>query len=314
MNRNSAVSGHLDGVTGYRHPDYARSLAEFGTPRLLPRSGGSVLERAIPGTSDRDATGCYPMFSCSDWAGLRADLDEWAPDLVCVSMVADPFGRYAPEELKDCFGSRVFPFKEHFVADLRQSPGRFVSKHHRYYARRALGSMTVERCARPADFADEWFGLYANVVERHRLAGLRAFSLAAFEAQLEVPGMVMLRALHDGKAVGAHLWYIQGDVAHSHLAASSPRGYELMAHYALYWSACEMLAGEVDWLNFGGAAGLDPAATDGLTRFKRGWSTGTRTAYFCGRIFNDEKYARALAQRGLSDNGYFPAYRKDEPF
>jgi hypothetical protein len=262
--------------------------------------------------SDRDAMGCYPMFSCTDWAGLRDDLEDLGRDLVCVSLVADPFGAHTPDGLRECFGHRVFPFKEHFIANLRQSPGTFVSKHHRYYSRRALSSVSVERCARPADFADEWFGLYANVVERHRLTGIRAFSLRAFVKQLEVPGMVMLRALHGGEPVAAHLWYVQDDVAHSHLAASSPRGYELMAHYALYWSALEMFAGETGWLNFGGAAGLDPAASDGLTRFKRGWSTETRTAYFCGRIFDDEKYARAITQRGISDNSYFPAYRKGE--
>ena len=46
-----------DAVTGYLHPGYARSLAEFGTPRELERSGGWLLERAIPGSSYFDAMG-----------------------------------------------------------------------------------------------------------------------------------------------------------------------------------------------------------------------------------------------------------------
>jgi hypothetical protein len=52
--------------------------------------------------------------------------------------------------------------------------------------------------------------------------------------------------------------------------------------------------------------------TDGLSRFKRGWATGTRPTYFCGRIFDHRRYADALTARGLEDDDYFPAYRKGE--
>ena len=37
-------------VTGYMHPGYAESLAEFGTPRELQHSGGWLQERMIPGS------------------------------------------------------------------------------------------------------------------------------------------------------------------------------------------------------------------------------------------------------------------------
>ena len=59
-------------ATGYAHPAYAESLAEFGVPRLLPRSGGWILERRIESFPDRDAAGCYPLFSCRDWSRLRS--------------------------------------------------------------------------------------------------------------------------------------------------------------------------------------------------------------------------------------------------
>jgi hypothetical protein len=61
-------------VTGYMHPGHAESLAEFGTPRGLPCSGGWLLERAIPGFGSHDAMGCYPLFACRDWAALPTDL------------------------------------------------------------------------------------------------------------------------------------------------------------------------------------------------------------------------------------------------
>ena len=37
---------------------------------------------------------------------------------------------------------------------------------------------------------------------------VRAFSRAAFEKQLGVPGLVMFRALVNEEIVGLHLWYV----------------------------------------------------------------------------------------------------------
>jgi hypothetical protein len=50
----------------------------------------------------------------------------------------------------------------------------------------------------------------------------------------------------------------------------------------------------------------------GLTRFKRGWATGTRPVYFCGRIFQRERYEQLARQGGAPVSGYFPAYRHGE--
>ena len=51
----------------------------------------------------------------------------------------------------------------------------------------------------------------------------------------------MFKAQAEGHIVGLHLWYVQGDVAYGHLGATTTRGYELMASYALYWHAIEQL-------------------------------------------------------------------------
>lgn len=306
------VANKTPKLSGYEHPAYAQSLMEFGTPRHLPNSGGWVLERPIDKLPYCDAMGCYPLFACADWSGLQADLDELADELVCISLVADPFGGYRREDLQRCFKDKFVSFKEHFVADLRRPLHEFVSSHHRYYARRALDRVAVERCDQPLEFLEEWLKLYALLTERHHLKGIKAFSRRAFEMQLKVPGMVMLRAMHEGETVSTHLWYLRGRVAYSHLAATGAHGYELMAPYALHWFALQTFAGEADWINLGGGAGHGAQATDGLISFKKGWATGTRTAYFCGRIFNKEKYAESLAVRRLTDSGYFPAYRKGE--
>ena len=123
----------------------------------------------------------------------------------------------------------------------------------------------------------------------------------------------MLRAIHEGETVGAHLWYHQGEVVHSHLAAVNARGYDLMASYAMYWTALESFSKMARWLNFGAGAGLDNSDQDGLTRFKRGWTTNTRTAYFCARIFDIQKYESLCTARDVSaKTNYFPAYRQGE--
>lgn len=300
----------LAGETGYANPLYARSLAEFGAPRVLPESGTPFLERSIPGIDHVDAMGCYPLLACRDWSMLHLDLEALGDDLVSFSAVTDPFGDYGEDYLRRCFGDVVVPFKEHFVTDLEEPVNTSVSKHHRYYARKALEKVRVERCGEPPLFLDEWAGLYAALIERHGLTGIKAFSRESFARQLAVPGLVMLRAVAGDETVGMHLWYLSGEVAYSHLAASSGLGYELMASYALHRFAIEHFAGRLRWLNLGAGAGVG-SNVGGLDKFKKGWSTGTRTAYFCGRILDPVKYAE-LSRTGAPGTGYFPAYRAGE--
>lgn len=297
---------------GYGHPDYAAALSEFGRPRHLVQSGGWVLERDIPGTDSRDAMGCYPIFSCRDWSRLNDDLDGLRQELVSLVLVADPFGSYSEEILRRTFSDLSVPFKEHFVADLRYSASSFVSKHHQYYARKALATVSVEVCEDPARNVDEWSGLYDLLVTRHQLKGIKVFSRASFAKQLSVPGICMLRATHEGKLIGAHLWYVQGDVAFSHLVASSADGYKLMSAYALAWTAIEYFTGKVQWIDWGAGAGLNTESADGLTRYKRGLANETRSAYLCGRIFNYAKYAEISRARGFAGVSYFPRYRAGE--
>jgi hypothetical protein len=300
-------------ATGYLHPDYAASLAEFGRPRLLGESGGWILERDA-GEGAADAMGPYPLFACRDWSALHRDLDALGGSgLVSLGLVADPFGGWSEEDLKRCFPDRLIRFKDHFVADLETVRPETLSKHHRYYARKAMRDVEVDVFpGDPADFLDDWTALYATLTERHGLTGIKAFSRDAFAAQLRIPGMVVLRAREGETVVGAHLWYVQGDVAYSHLAALSDRGYQLNGSYALYWFAMEHFRERARWLEIGAGAGTDTSADDGLTRFKRGWASGTRPVWFCGRIFDRERYAALAEARGLSDARYFPAYRAGE--
>ena len=255
--------------------------------------------------------GCYPLFCCHDWTRLREDLDELRDRLVSVTLVTDPFGQYDEPLLRKTFDV-VIPYKEHFVADLGGPWEQATSASHRKFARRALRAVAIEVLSRPHDGLDDWDRLYAHLVARHDIKGLRAFSRASFAAQLRVPGMVAFRAAVGAQTVGMHLWYAQGDAAYSHLSAYSDAGYDLRVSYALNWAANEYFAGKIRWLVLGAGAGTTAGGGGGLTEYKRGWSTGVRQVYFCGRTLNPAQYEALTRARGRPATEYFPAYRQGE--
>jgi hypothetical protein len=298
-------------VTGYLHPDYAESLVEFGLPYQLPRCRGWILKRQIPEYTDLDAIGCYPLFTCQDWSQLHSDLDNLS-GVVSLALVASPFGNYEPEYLKSCFHDLFVPFKEHFVVDLNLPSENFVHPHHRRNARKALREFHIETCIEPVDFLDDWMLLYGALVKRHAITGIAAFSKDSFRKQLRVPGIKAFIATREGITAGMLLWYVQGEVAYYHLGAYSDDGYELGASFALFDYAIQFFAeGELKWLSLGGGAGIQ-SQDNGLNRFKQGWSTGTRTAYFCGRVFDRAKYQEIVLAKNIPTTNYFPAYRAGE--
>lgn len=304
-------------VSGYGHAAYAASLAEFGSPVPLPACGGWVLERPIAGSGasslGRDAAGCYPLFACRNWAALPDDLAAVGDRWVSLALVADPFGAHETV-LRRAFPDRLLPFKEHFVVNLAAGL-EDISSHHRREVRRAERRVRVAVWADPPSFLPQWVELYGGLVERHGIGGLRAFSHRAFAGALAVPGIVVLVASAGEQVVGAHLWYVQGGVAYSHLAAGSAVGYALGAAYALHAFALDYFRSRVQWIDLGGAAGLrrrGGGGSDGLARFKAGWATGTRMTWFCGRIFDQPRYAALAHVRGAANSSYFPAYREGE--
>lgn len=300
-------------MTGYSHHTYVQSLNAYGTPRNLIYSGGWILERPITGYHANDAMGCYPLFVCQHWSQLHVDLAEVGSSLVSLALVTDPFGEYDLSYLQKCFVDVVKPFKEHFVVALGHSITTVISEHHRRNARKALHELIVTECINPQEFLEDWVALYATLIERHNIKGMTTFSRESFTQQFAVPSLTVFRASHNGITVGMLLWYVQEDRAYYHLGAYSELGYELRASFALFWRAIEYFADSgIHYLNLGAGAGLDSKGTDGLTRFKRGWATGTRTVYFCGRIFDHAKYQEIVKAKNVPKTEYFPAYRFGE--
>jgi len=294
---------------GYAHPGYALSLREFGEPRELPRCGGWILVRPIPGTPFKDAMGCYPLFACRDWTRLHEDLEQVGSDLVSLVLVTDPFCGLTQSDLEHCF-DLVKPFKTHYVADLNFPTQCIAGKQQRYDARRALREMNVEICTAPARYLDDWMRLYNHLIARHGIKGISTFSRKCFEMQLNLPGMLMLLGRRDEEIIAAQLLLISNDVAYGHLSAFTEKGYEIGASHGIHWTVLGYCGQRgIHYFDVGGTPGIRENPRDGLAKFKAGWSNDRRIVYLCGHIFDREKYDSLPREHRVTDSDFFPAYR-----
>lgn len=300
-------------ITGYAHAAYAASLAGFGRPLSLPRSRGWLLERPILGTDAHDAMGCYPLFGCQDWDGLNTDLEERRGRLVSVVLVPDPFAPIEIETFSRWF-DRVLPYKTHHVVDLARLDRGRLPQHHRRNLAKAERAVAVERSAAPEQWLDDWVELYAGLARRHGVSGQRAFSRESFRQQFAVPGLALYTAMAEGRLVGLHLWYRQGEVAFYHLGAMNDAGRLLSASYASFWQAMqEFRDAGVRWLDLGGSAGLGtPGELGGLERFKSGWANDSRVALLCGKVLDRRRYDALCSTMPAAGPDYFPLYRRGE--
>jgi hypothetical protein len=300
-------------MNGYRHPKYAQSLAEFGKPFSLAKCGGQLLARQIPNTDYMDAMGCYPLFCCRDWGRLHEDLETLRDEMVSVALVTDPFGDFQIEQLLECFPDKMFHYKDHLVVDFTGDRPISFSGNHKRNIKKALRGVAVEFCASLEPVLDDWILLYKNLIQRHSIKGIAAFSRWSFEELFKVPGLLAFRAVHGAETVGMTLVIIQGKWSYSHLSAYSERGYELRASYALYNAAIEHLKSMgISGLSLGAAAGTQAKAQDGLTEFKQGWANASKPVYFCGRILNPSRYEQVVIANSIHSTHYFPTYRLGE--
>lgn len=294
----------------YGLSEYAQSLAEFGSPLWLPYSQGHVLLRPIPGAGAVDATGCYPLFACAEPGGLVEDLATLrASGAVSLTLVTDPLGKFTGSDLETTFSALARPYKAHYLVDLTGDPAQLGTAHHRRNARRCARQATFATCEHPGAHLDTWTRLYDHLIDRHQITGTARFSRRAFAQQLELPGAMLVQAVDaQAKVLGMQLWFTDAKRAWHHLSAYSPAGYRqggvsygLMAH-----ALVELKARGVMVADLGAGAGLQDAAADGLSRFKKGWSTHTRNAWLCGAVLDPDRYAELA---GGQRTAYFPAYR-----
>lgn len=284
---------------------YAASLGHIGAPVEVPEWGCCVLERALE-DGLTDAAGPYPLAPLPPDCDLAGGLGRLrSRGFVSVVLVLDDVHRPELARLERSF-DHVRAFKTHFVHRPELGAPTY-GKHHRYEIRRALRSVE----AGPLDLArDEkaWSALYSTLSARHGLAGLHAFPPKHVWALAAMKGFEAFGAWAQGELVSAHIWAVHEGCAHSHLAASSARGYELGAAYAVNAAALERFVG-ARFVNLGGGAGASVGADDGLARFKRGFANSEASAYICGAVLRPEVYRHLCGAAGREGAGFFPAYR-----
>jgi len=287
----------------YGEECYAKSLPHMGEPLAVPEWKTHVLVRPIRDGA-RDAVGPYPLIVIAAGADLEAGLSRLkAAGLVSVVLVVDDVLRPSLEALQAAFDV-VRPFKTHHFHD-RTIGEPAYGKHHRYEIKRALSSVSASE-VRLADHLESWRGFYRELGARHRLSGLHVFPPAHHEALATLAGVRAFGAFAEGSLVSAHVFVAHDGYAISHLAASTRRGYETGAAYAVNAAALPHL-NDCRLINFGGGAGTADDPMNGLVRFKKGFSNRAAPSYLCGKVLDPAAYERLSA--GIGETEFFPAYR-----
>ena len=205
--------------SGYLSETYTRSLSYLGAALELKHSRSWIRNRPILNTSCFDGMGTYPVFACNDWSKLEEDFNDVSDQIICLSLVTDPFGSYQDAQLQKIFSDVCTPYKEHFVVDLNKPINSYIDPHHLRNVKKSLKINRIEHVDNPMDYFEDWCRLYNSLTKRHNIKGITEFSKSSFEHQLRVPGINMFRAVHNEETVGLLLWYVQGEVAYYHLGA-----------------------------------------------------------------------------------------------
>lgn len=285
---------------------YAQSLSYWGRPLEVPEWKTWVIVREVePGIYD--AAGTYPIAVLAENADIQGGLERLkSHDLVSVTLVLDDFNRPPVQDLEQSF-SVTRPFKSHYI--YRRALGELsYGRHHRYELRRALQVVNVDELDLQKNAAD-WYALYSTLTERHGLTGVHAFPREYHSAMASLDGMKAIGAWVNGELVSCHIWVEFDGHVHSHLAASSALGYSSRAAYGVNNKALEFF-GNANVINFGGGAGMASDLSDGLAKFKHGFSNDTAQSYICGAVLDPNRYEELVTRRSINPaTTFFPAYR-----
>ena len=285
-------------MAGYRHPLYAESFSGIGTPIFLPKSRGWLIKRKIPGTECYDAMGPYPLFFCEDWKKLFIDIKALSNELIALSFVIGPLEVFPVKVFQDFFDI-FYEYRLHYLLDTELPLEKVITTGRRRDALKSLQEVKVEKILSPEIDLREWCYLYQNLIVKHQITGIRAFSRESFEKQLAIPDTHYFRVMYQEQVVGGALFYLQDDAAYYHLAAQTNRGYELHSGYAAMWTAINELSSKVRWIELQGGSSTNENKLDGLSEFKFGWSNAQRKSWFCGKILNAQRYAESQGARGV---------------
>lgn len=244
-----------------------------------------------------DLTNCYPFASTYplEWSTLP-DED---PNLVCSYWVTNPT---APKP--DWWADIVKECNEHYIVDNYDYSK--IPENHKRNIKKNLASVSVETIIPSGDTlaqAQLFYWLYSNLKERHKIEGLADFTLAQINYMLETPGCILFKAVdtHTGVPLGMAIFYAGYYCSYYWLAAYSEVGYERNVGFILMHEALTKL----DKLGFNLVV-LGAGRGEGLSRYKRGFSSYSKKNYIALNIHNKEAYLKLLDGK---NNDFVPMYR-----
>jgi len=290
----------------WRTPEYAAAFGPPWEPIEVPAWGSFILTRPIPGTSARDAVGCYPLVGFAPGADIAGGLEQLkGKGLVSIVGVPDPLSSPPLDDLAHHF-ALCRPYKTHYCVDRRRPPRQLPANHKRKL-RKSMGSLHIT-VGELGEQLDCWCDLYSSLIARHRIRGIAAFSRRFFEKIADHTAFTTIVAWHLGEIVSMALWARGGNAAYYFLGASSPLGYRLSAAYTTMAAAIDHFR-DVQWIHLGGGADPD-TSRDGLSFFKRGFANTDLVALLCGDILDPHTYAKLSSAEPSAT--WFPAYRASE--
>jgi len=266
-------------------------------------AAGSLRARSAHGPGRRD--GKLPASTAPTGRAWRTTSRAAPTASSAVALVTDSFGAYEEALLRASF-HRVLAFKQHFVADLTQPLETSTSANHRRNARAALRRLTVDVPANREACLDDWCALYERLAAERRIVGIRRFS-APFVRGPVSPAGPRRAAGARGRRHGRHapLAARRSSRAQPPFRSKCPR-VRAVRRLRAALARPRALCRQVRWLHLGAGPGVTAQADDGVSSFKRGWATGTRPAYFCGRICAPERYRELVRVSGTATRATSP--------
>jgi len=293
-------------VHPYASAAYAAAFSPL-EPVWLRHAATHVLKRPVPGTKHHDATGCYPLCVLQADDGIEEDFEMLKQAEIATLVAVTDCLSQPDEAFLAAHFDRCRPYKTHYVYDA-SLPNADYSKHHRDRIRRARKSCET-RIVKLADHLDAWMECYTTLVRKKNITGIQNFPRSYFQAVAVMPEATTIAAFVDGAFASGHIWMRHEGKVYSHLAASTELGRKLRCAFPIYDDAIQMFR-EGHIIDFGGGAGAEESANDGLRDFKQGFANAERRNFLCGHILDFGLYQALCARRGVDPAAaFFPAYR-----
>lgn len=291
---------------GYFSQEYAGVYAPYGLVY------GGMLLREIPGSSSMgggliDAISIYPFSKSSDI--LQQSKAAAELNAVSATLISDPLDFDSlPQQVGDHQLQSQW-YKRHNICDLLKYDEKALPENHRRNIKESYkkGYVAMNMLPNVIGTAAMVHNVYQNLVSRHSIPDkwFTNYSQQQFEGLLSTPGAVLFQYNSDDGPEGVSLFYFNGDNVYYHLSAQTDRGYNCrsmfgMMHTALLFfkrlGAKHCLIGSVP-----------EGGSEGLERFKAGFSHRWITNQIFKLILDKEKYQQLSAEKPPSD--FFPLYR-----